>query len=82
MRVVRLYKLEDGGGVGPLMYQGDIEGLPPGPARDYWEAIKEHYGDLAWEYFLAKSPPLSLIYQGFTLEPLLDEGDEDWEDLD
>lgn len=39
VRKVRLSDLQ-----GNLLYEGDVEGLPPGEAREYWEAVKAHYG--------------------------------------
>ncbi|BDG17749.1 hypothetical protein TbrSNM41_24830 (plasmid) [Thermus brockianus] len=71
VRKVRLSDLQ-----GNLLYEGDVEGLPPGEAREYWEAVKAHYGDgYAWEYLKAKAPPLALVYRGYALE-VVEEGDD------
>jgi hypothetical protein len=65
---VRLYKYEWGKD-DELVYEGDIENLPPGPAADYWAAVKEHHGPDAEDYLRIKAPPLALVFSGWVLEP-------------
>ncbi|GAA5335145.1 hypothetical protein [Thermus hydrothermalis] len=77
MRKVRLSQIDiDADPITQVVYEGDIEGLPPGEAKEYWEAVKAHYGEeYAWEYLKAKAPPMALIYRGWSLE-VVEEGDE------
>lgn len=81
MRVALYRIVEDGDGDErlELIYKGDVEGLPPGPAREYWEEVKRYHGANAEEYLRWKAPPMALIYRGYSLE-VLDEDQEEEEE--
>ncbi|WP_243030124.1 hypothetical protein [Thermus altitudinis] len=78
-RLVRLWEFDWHTRKRKLIYEGDIEGLPEGEAKEYWEEIKRYHKGLAWEYFLAKAPPDALLYRGYALEPVMDEEEADGE---
>ncbi len=75
VRLSQIVEDGEGGEYLRLLYEGDIEGLPPGPAREYWEEVKRWHGANAEEYLRWKAPPMALIYRGYSLE--VDEGEEE-----